>query len=161
MKALDRDKLLNMSDSDLLGHSRMDFFISTGKGGQKRNKTSSAVRLTLKDSSICASSSDDRQQSVNKKLALRKLRFAIALELRQEPVAWEGQLDMNPKNPQYPLFIACVLDHILSHDWQVSEASKSLNISTGKLIKILAKDDTLWQHTNTERQKLNLKQLRR
>ncbi len=158
---MNRDNLLNLNDAELLKLCKLDFFIATGKGGQKRNKTSSAVRLTLKESSICASCSDDRQQSVNKKIALRRLRFAIALELRQEPEAWKGQLDMNPKNSQYPLFVACLLDHILNHEWQVSEAAKSLGLSTGKLVKILAKDDTLWQHINAERQKLNLKQLRR
>ncbi|MCM8543528.1 MAG: peptide chain release factor-like protein [Lentisphaeraceae bacterium] len=158
---MDRDTLLNMSDEELLHHCRTDHFISTGNGGQKRNKTSSAVRLTLKDSPISASASDDRQQSVNKTHALRKLRIAIALEMRQEPEPWQGQLNMNSKNQHYANFVACLVDQLFSNTWQVSETAKSFEISTGQLIKIIAKDDTLWQFVNRERQKAGYKVLKK
>ena len=157
----DRDKLLSMKDDELLSICKTDHFIATGKGGQKRNKTSSAVRLTLKDSSIAASASEDRQQSVNKVRALRRLRIAIALEMRQEPAAWKDQLDMNPKNSSYSKFIACLTDHLCSLNWQVSEVAKAFSISTGKLIKIIAKDDSFWQYVNAQRQKAGYKPLKK
>lgn len=157
----DRDTLLKMTDEELLSLCKTDHFIATGKGGQKRNKTSSAVRLTLKDTSISATASDDRQQSVNKLRALRRLRIAIALELREEPVSWSGQLDMNTKNSNYPQFIASLTDHLSSRNWQVSEVAKAFNVSTGKLIKIIAKDDSFWQYVNTERQKAGHKVLKK
>jgi hypothetical protein len=161
MQNQNRNHLLSLSDSDLLKLCRTDNFIATGKGGQKRNKTESAVRITLKDTSITATASDDRQQSINKKRALRRLRLAVAMELREDVETWQGQLDMNPKNQQYPQFIACLLDHLLAQQWQVSEAAKSFALSTGKLIKIIAKDDTLWQFINSQRQKAGYKPLKR
>jgi hypothetical protein len=157
----ERDVLLNMTDEELLKQCKTDHYIATGKGGQKRNKTSSAVRLTLKDTSICSTASEDRQQSVNKNSALRKLRFCIALEMSQEASPWNGQWDMNPKNPEYPLFVACITDHLEGLNWQVSEVAKVLNISTGKMIKIIGKDDTLWQFVNKERQKNGYKALKK
>ena len=161
MAELNRDTLLNMSDEELLKNCKMDHYVATGNGGQKRNKTSSAVRLTLKDSSVCATASDDRQQSVNKKHALKRLRFNIALDFRQDAKPWTGQLDMNPKNPCYPLFIACITDNLFEHNWQVSEAAKPLNLSTGKLIKIISKNDTFWQYVNKERQKAGYRPLKK
>ncbi|WDE96948.1 peptide chain release factor-like protein [Lentisphaera profundi] len=157
----ERDVLLKMTDEELLNRCKTDHYIATGNGGQKRNKTSSAVRLTLKDTSISATASEDRQQSVNKKRALRKLRLAIAMEMRQEAQQWQGQLDMNPKNAQYPLFIAALTDNLFDKNWQVSEVAKSMDLSTGKLIKIIAKDDTLWQFVNKERQKNDYKPLKK
>ncbi|MCM8531461.1 MAG: peptide chain release factor-like protein [Lentisphaeraceae bacterium] len=156
-----RESLLKLSDQELLNICNTDHFIATGKGGQKRNKTSSAVRVTLKDSHILASASNDRQQSVNKKLALRKLRIAIALEIREEAKPWLGQWDMNIKNPKYPIFIACLIDNLKELNWQVSEVAKAFNISTGKLIKTISRDDSLWQFVNKERQRAGHKTLKK
>ena len=158
---MDREKLLNMSDEELLNNCKTDHFIATGNGGQKRNKTSSAVRLSLKNSDISVTASEDRQQSVNKKRAIRKMRIAIAMEMREQATEWDGQLDMNTKNTQYPLFIACLTDNLFDKNWQVSEVAKSMDISTGKLIKIIAKDDNLWQFINKERQRSGYKPLKK
>ena len=158
---MNRDELLNMTDDELLNQCKTDHFIATGKGGQKRNKTSSAVRLSLKDSAISVTASEDRQQSVNKKRAIRKMRFAIALEIRATVQHWSGQIDMNSKNSQYPSFVACLIDNLCSKNWQISEVAKSMDVSTAKLIKIIAKDDSLWQLVNIERQKSGYKTLKK
>jgi hypothetical protein len=158
---MNRNELLQTSDDELLKLCNIDFFKATGPGGQKRNKTESAVRLTLKNSSITATATDDRQQSVNRLHALRRLRQQIAFELREEPTPWDDRLDMNPKNPEYALFLANLLDNLAKYDWQVSEVAQVYGISTGQLIKIFAKYDPLWQFVNQERQKKNYKPLRR
>ena len=158
---LNREKLLNLSDEELVSLCSVDPYKSTGNGGQKKNKTSSAIRMTLKDSSISVTESGDRQQSVNKKRAIRKMRMAIAMELRDEAKKWEGQLDMNAKNSQYPAFLACLIDNLVEKNWQVSDVAKLFDISTGRFIKILAKDDNLWQYVNQQRQRNNLKPLKK
>ena len=158
---MNRDELLKLEDTELIKLCEIDFFKATGPGGQKKNKTESAVRLTLRDLGISATASEDRQQSVNRARAIKRLRLQVALELREPASMWNGQWDMNPKNSLYPLFAACLLDHLEDNNWQVSEAAKALELSTGKLIKLLAKSDTLWQHANRQRQKSNLKPLKR
>ena len=158
---MDRDQILQLENDALIKLCDIDFFKATGPGGQKKNKTESAVRLTLKNSAISTTASEDRQQSINRSRALQKMRLAIALEMRQEPQPWTGQWDMNTKNSSYSLFAACLTDHLHSHNWQVSEAAKSLNLSTGKLIKIIAKNETFWQFLNSARQKNGYKPLKK
>jgi len=67
-----------MSDKQLLfSITKKDFRIETyrgsGKGGQKRNKTDSAVRITHIDSGAIGMSEDERSQLQNKKMALKRL----------------------------------------------------------------------------------------
>ena len=157
----DRNLWLEMDDESLIKACQIQFYKSTGPGGQKKNKTESAVRLTHEETGVEASAQDDRQQSVNRKRAVRRLRLKLAMEVRMDPVKWEGQLDMNPKNEKFPLFIAHIFDALEDSSWQVSTAGTFLELSTGKLIRILAKDDRVWQQANRRRQQLNLKPLKR
>lgn len=60
---------LVLSDADL----RYDFFKSTGAGGQHRNKTMSAVRITHLPTKIFSVSSAERSQYSNKDFALEQL----------------------------------------------------------------------------------------
>lgn len=60
---------LVLNDSDL----RYDFFKSTGAGGQHRNKTMSAVRITHLPTKIFSVSAAERSQYSNKDFALEQL----------------------------------------------------------------------------------------
>jgi protein subunit release factor B len=61
----------------LFSITKKDFEIQTfpagGPGGQKQNKTASAVRIIHKESGAVGESRTDRSQSINKKLALERL----------------------------------------------------------------------------------------
>lgn len=50
-----------------------DYYIGSGKGGQKRQKTSNCVRCTHKASKATACSEDGRSQRHNKEQAFRKM----------------------------------------------------------------------------------------
>lgn len=52
---------------------RFDYFRGSGKGGQKRNKTSSGVRCTHKESGAVGVSDDTRSQHDNKKIAFQRM----------------------------------------------------------------------------------------
>lgn len=49
------------------------YYRGSGKGGQKRNKTSSAVRCTHEASGAVGQSDDTRSQHVNKRLAFNRM----------------------------------------------------------------------------------------
>jgi hypothetical protein len=158
----DRYVLLAMSDDALLKHCDEDRYRASGPGGQHRNTTDSAVRLRLPDSDITASASEQRSQHQNRRIALKRLRLEIAFAMRtSDPQPWMDTMPVSQKNSRYPAFVACILDSLAANDFQVSTAAAFLDISTGQLIRILAADPCLWARVNQERQKRDLKPLKR
>ncbi len=163
----DRDTLLALDDDALLRLCRQECYRASGPGGQHRNTTDSAVRLSVADYGVVASCADHRSQHRNRTEALKRLRTALALELRQ-PVPpdrgaelWEGPWKLGRKDRRYAGFIAHVLDVLAHNDWAVGHAGKALGISTGKLIRVLSHDPQIWNAVNQERAKRNLVNLRR
>src|SRR5256885_10466931 len=74
-----------LCDDALLAQCRWDQYRGSGPGGQKRNKTSNAVRLTHEPTGVAVTATESRSLSVNKLYALRRLRLKLAADLR-EPV---------------------------------------------------------------------------
>ncbi|MHA1962534.1 MAG: peptide chain release factor family protein [Candidatus Thorarchaeota archaeon] len=64
-----KKKLFSVTASDC----RFDYFRGPGKGGQKRNKTSNAVRCTHKASGAVGVATDTRSQTQNKRLAFERM----------------------------------------------------------------------------------------
>src|SRR5215211_7454285 len=117
-----------LSDEKLLAQCRLDAFVASGPGGQKRHKTNAAIRATHLPTKIMAVSQDSRSQRENKIHAIRDLRHKLALELRRDvgdpasyrPPEWLASyeaLHMNPKNPLYPALVAEVLDLLKATQW--------------------------------------------
>ena len=52
---------------------RIDYYRGSGKGGQHRNKTDSACRITHLPTGIVAKSEDQRKQPQNRKTAFKRL----------------------------------------------------------------------------------------
>src|ERR1700693_4973159 len=73
-----------LSDAQLLEQCEVDTYRASGPGGQKRNKTSSAVRLRHLPSGLLVIAEESRSQHENRAKALRRLRQAFFLKLRDE-----------------------------------------------------------------------------
>src|SRR5437763_3158001 len=84
-----RSHWANLSDPQLLAQCAVDTYRASGPGGQKRNKTSSAVRLRHLPSGLIVIAEESRSQHENKAKAQRRLRRALFLHLR-EPIPPEG-----------------------------------------------------------------------
>src|SRR5436309_7345320 len=85
----------DLNDPALLAQCRWDVFRGSGPGGQKRNKTSNAVRLVHEPSSVAVTAGESRSLAENKMRALRRLRLKLAADLREsidlthfEPPEW-------------------------------------------------------------------------
>src|SRR5215216_6072338 len=72
-----------LTDDQLLAQCEVDTYRASGPGGQKRNKTSSAVRLRHPPSGLLVIAEESRSQHENRARALRRLRQALYLKLRE------------------------------------------------------------------------------
>jgi len=117
---LDDDIEIEIKDDDV----KMDVFRSSGPGGQKVNKTSSAVRLTHIPTSIVVACQIERSQHRNRETAMNLLKAKLYdLELQkkeeemaarrdgQQDVAWGSQIRSYVLHP-YQM----VKDHRTDHE---------------------------------------------
>src|SRR6202035_4982586 len=79
-----RNPWTSLTDAQLLAQCEVDTYRASGPGGQKRNKTSSAVRLRHPPSGLLVIAEESRSQHENKARALRRLRQALFLRLRDD-----------------------------------------------------------------------------
>lgn len=154
-----RDKWLQSDDDQIISSCRFEPFKASGRGGQKRNKTSSAVRLTHRPTGIAVTDCSGRSQHQNRHSAIKKLRIQLALELRCPPVIPE-QLDTRVNHHAYPLLVARLLDIFHTVNFDLKAAAGFLGISSAKLVKIIARDPQLWQYINQWRAKHSLPPLK-
>src|SRR3954462_8152438 len=71
-----------LTDAQLLDHCEVDPHRASGPGGQKRNKTSSAVRIRHPASGLIVIAEESRSQHQNRAKALERLRQALFLKIR-------------------------------------------------------------------------------
>src|SRR6516164_1679775 len=77
----------DLTDSQLLEQCEVDTYRASGPGGQKRNKTSSAVRLRHPPTGLIVIAEESRSQHENRARALRRMRQALYLKVREELTA--------------------------------------------------------------------------
>jgi hypothetical protein len=158
----DRDTLLAADDNALLAACRCDHYRASGPGGQHRNTTDSAVRLTLLESDIVVTATERRSQKQNRSKALGRMRHAIALQMRQPPTPpWDGHWPVSVNNAKYPNFIALIFDQLDACEFQLAECAKALGVSSNQLVKVLGNDPQAWTLVNREREARGFRPLRR
>lgn len=174
-----RSTWTKLTDEQLLAQCEVDTYRASGPGGQKRNKTSSAVRLRHVPSGLLVIAEESRSQHENKAKALKRIRQALFLELREsilpesltsESIAASadysssrdavGRLHLSVKNPLFWPTAGVVLDVLVAVESRVSDAASLLGISTGNLIDFLETDSKVWQVANQWRERFGQKPLR-
>ena len=160
-------------EASLLAECDVDTYRASGPGGQKRNKTESAVRLRHRPSGLSVIAEESRSQHENRARALRRLLTLLALRLRQ-PVADEGvpaavqacidkrgRLEVGRRDARYLPAAAAVLDVLVALNGSVADTAKRLGITTGNLSGFLTGDDDLMLEANRIRAGLGQRPLRR
>ncbi len=159
-----------LTDDHLLAQCEVDTYRASGPGGQKRNKTSSAVRLRHPPTGLIVIAEESRSQHENKAKALQRLRKALFLELRDPATAghpdWraavngDGRIDLGRRDPRFWPAVGVALDALAAHDGRVSDAAEALGVSTGNLVGFLQTDPKAWQQANVLRAKFGQKPLK-
>ena len=155
-----RDIDLQLSNDKFLKICQISFLKNSGPGGQKINKTSSAVRLIHIPTLITSQASKSRQQNINRLLAIRKLRLSLAESIRLPQKSWQEKWELNEKNPLFPLFVAFILDSLYSSNWIISKSAQFFQLSTNQFSKICIRHKNLHTIINHNRLKLQLSPLK-
>ena len=174
-----RDDYLRLSDDKLLAECTVETYRASGPGGQHRNKTESAIRLTHRPTGVAVTATERRSQHENRHRAIARLRKAIAVRIREPiaPCATAGvpgrapsaltQAIADPAWPRisqrsdtYLVVAAQVLDHVEFCEGKMSDAALRLGTSTASLVKFLSLDDDLWEEANRIRHRFGQKPLR-
>lgn len=172
MTYADRNRWLALGDAELLARCRVDTYRASGPGGQKRNKTSSAVRLRHTDTGLTAIAEESRSQHENKLRALRRLRMALALCVRC-PVESKvtapallsrrtaaGRIEISRRAADYPLVVAELLDLLNDCTGRLRETAGRAGITTGQLSRLLTADAKLLAAANEIRAAAGLAPIR-
>jgi hypothetical protein len=167
-----------LTEEQLLAQCEVDTYRASGPGGQKRNKTSSAVRLRHPPSGLIVIAEESRSQHENRARALRRMRQALFLRLREEiapealaPEALaavpeyrdardrEGRLHLGHKDVRFWPVVGLVLDVLAACQGRLSDAATALSISTANLGDFLRSDDKVWEQANQMRLRFGHKPL--
>lgn len=174
-----RQTWTRLSDDELLRQCAVDTYRASGPGGQKRNKTSSAVRLRHLPSGLSVIAEESRSQHENRVRALRRLRQALYLNVRN-PLAPDelcpavlgtlpelaaalppdGRLNLRRKDPRFWPAAGVVLDVLEAVRASVRDAAAALGIRTANLVAFLETDPKLWDAANRLRARFQVKPLR-
>lgn len=147
MTATERNAWLAADDDALLRACDLIMQKGTGNGGQKINKTSSAVRLKHRPTGIAVSANEERSQSRNRHIALRKLRYEIAMNIHAEPDAGFALLPSpSPSNHARLIpWIAELFDRLNETDYDLSETAEQCGVSVSQLERAMRKHPVVWK----------------
>jgi hypothetical protein len=153
-----------LTDAALLAECRWDISRGSGPGGQKRNKTSNAVRLTHLPTGVHATATESRSLAENKMRALRRLRLKLATDLREpidlahfEPPDWfltirrPGRIEASYRHPLYAPAAGLVLDLLHALVGNPAAVAVNLGVSTTAVVRFLEDDPHLWAAANAIR----------
>ena len=140
---MERDEILALDDEGLSRIVKLEFSRGSGNGGQKRNKSSTAVRVVLEEYGVSGADCSERSQHRNRAAALKKLRIALALKERRPPEP-PPRVRCAVDSPDDPLFAARLLDAVAAANGDYRRAAATWDISPSAFLKNFERDPALW-----------------
>ncbi|MFN3194180.1 MAG: peptide chain release factor family protein [Aureliella sp.] len=160
-----------LTEEALIGDCDMRLERRSGPGGQHRNKVETAVVLHHRQTGVSAEANERRSQNENRKVAVFRLRLALAIDLTvserfgsewsSPSLLWSErragkQMRVSAEHRDFPSILAEAMAMVLRHDWDASAAAHELAISTSQLLKLLGKYPPALRSVNQMRQKKGL-----
>lgn len=147
------------TDEELLRECEIQSFRGSGPGGQKRNKSSSGVRVVHEPSGCVGFATERRSKQQNLEEALARLRLEMAFELRsQQPV--ETLTPVGPNHRDFARHVGELLDALYQNLMSVRDAAGVCSTTTGQLMQMICSDARVLARVNDMRRKRGLKPLR-
>jgi hypothetical protein len=148
MTAAERNALLTAEDDVLLRDCDFIMQKGTGNGGQKINKTSSAVRLRHRPTGIAVAANEERSQSRNRHIALRKLRYEIALRMHADPSGTDFTPLPSPSPSNHArliLWSAALFDRLAASGFDLARTAALCGVSASQLERAMRKYPQIWR----------------
>jgi len=162
-----------LSDEDLLKQCDLGKSRTSGPGGQHRNKVETKVTLTHRPTGLSAHAGERRTVTENRRVALFRLRLALATTIRTGPPAtdrfgdtrsdlWkarttpEGRIVCNPSHRDFPALLAEALNAIEATGQDPARAALRLACTPSQLVKLVKEHPPAMQAWNKARRALGL-----
>jgi hypothetical protein len=139
-----------LADDALLVQCELGRGRSGGPAGQHRNRVATLVVLTHTASGVAARAGERRSPEANKAVALRRLRYALAVEHRADVPAGEartelwmrrctrdGRIVCAERHRDHPALLAEALDTIAASSWDIDRAAARLCCTKSQLVKLV------------------------
>lgn len=159
-------------EAALLAECRLRQLRRSGPGGQHRNKVSTAIQLTHEPTGLIAEAAERRSQADNRRVAVRRLRMLLALQVRHpappertpSPL-WQqrcrsGRIEINPAHADFPPLLAETLDFVAGESGDLQAAAGRLGCTASQLGRLLKMEPRAWQWLNDLRTNAGLRPLR-
>lgn len=139
----------------------------SGPGGQHRNKTSSGVFLHHEPTGVVGEATERRSQAHNREVALERLRFRLAVEVRTPSIfdaddvaletevraAYRGKsIRLNDSNPAKPAVLALLLNDLHASGGQPSAVAAIWKVSTSSIVTLIKSNRAAFALVNQFRQ---------
>ncbi len=150
-----------LSEDELLAECREDHYRGSGPGGQKRNKTSNAVRIVHGPTGVIVTATESRSLKENRLWAVRRLRNKLAADVREPvdlvrfaPPDWflsirhDTRIETSHRHPYYAPAAGLVLDLLAALGGNPAAVAVNLGVSTTAVIKLLEGESQFWAAAN-------------
>ncbi len=159
-----------LPDDALLAACKRSATRSSGPGGQHRNRVNTNVVLVHQPSGVRAMAGERRKRLDNERVALLRLRRALAAAVRRAWTApsseWSarlkgGRLVLSARSPDVPRCLAEALDALAAADFDGRVAAERLGVTRTQLVKLLALHHPALEVWNDARRAKGLTPLRK